>query len=67
MEKLKARYSNFELLRIISMVMVLVIHVLICLPRPTTEMVEGEPFKAIGFYLTDAISIICVNPLAELI
>ena len=61
MEKLKARYSNFELLRIISMVMVLVIHVLICLPRPTTEMVEGEPFKAICFYLTDAISIICVN------
>ena len=61
MEKNKERYSGFELLRIVAMILVLIVHVLICLPRPTTTFVIAEPFKAISFYFTDAISIICVN------
>lgn len=61
MDKIKERYSNFELLRIVAMILVLIVHVLICLPRPTTAFVIAEPFKAISFYFTDAISIICVN------
>lgn len=61
MSKVKVRYSNFELLRIIAMIGVLIIHVLIYLPRPTSSFVIAEPLKAIGFYLTDAISIVCVN------
>lgn len=61
MDKIKERYSNFELLRIVAMILVLIVHILICLPRPTTAFVIAEPFKAISFYFTDAISIICVN------
>jgi len=61
MEKIKERSSNFELLRIIAIVLVLIIHVLICLPRPTNSLVVEEPYKALAFYLTDSISIICVN------
>ena len=61
MDKIKERSSNFELLRIIAMVLVLIIHVLICLPRPTNSLVVEEPYKALAFYLTDSISIICVN------
>lgn len=61
MDKIKERSSNFELLRILAMILVLIVHVLICLPRPTTAFVIAEPFKAISFYFTDAISIVCVN------
>lgn len=61
MDKIKERYSGFELLRIVAMILVLIVHVLICLPRPTTDFAIAEPFKAISFYFTDAISIICVN------
>ena len=61
MDKIKERYSGFELLRIVAMILVLIVHVLICLPRPTTTFAIAEPFKAISFYFTDAISIICVN------
>lgn len=61
MEKIKERSSNFELLRIIAMILVLIIHVLICLPRPTSSLVIVAPLKALGFYFTDAVSIVCVN------
>lgn len=61
MEKIKERSSNFELLRIIAMILVLIIHVLICLPRPTSSLVIVAPLKALSFYFTDAVSIICVN------
>ena len=61
MEKNKERNSGFELLRIVAMILVLIVHVFICLPRPTTDFAIAEPFKAISFYFTDAISIICVN------
>ena len=61
MDQIKERSSNFELLRIVAMILVLIVHVLICLPRPTAAFVIAEPFKAISFYFTDAISIVCVN------
>ena len=61
MDKTKERMSGFELLRIIAMILVLIVHVLICLPRPTTTTIIEEPFKAIGFYITNSISIVCVN------
>lgn len=58
---MQERKSNFELLRIVAMILVLIIHVFLLLPRPTEVYVVKNPFKALEFYVVDAIAISCVN------
>lgn len=59
---LKTRQANIELLRIISMLLVLVIHYNVGTNGQTThEMVMNEPLKAIGVASLKSLSFVCVN------
>ena len=56
------RLSNFELLRIYAIFMVLVFHSNIhTLGIPTSETVLNKPFEAFGLFSVQGISVICVN------
>ena len=58
----KERLSNFELLRIIAMFLVLVVHAdFFALGAPNKEDVITEPLSSFGRYFFESISIICVN------
>lgn len=59
---LNTRQANIELLRIISMLLVLVIHYNVGTNGQTThEMVMNEPLKAIGVDSLKSLSFVCVN------
>lgn len=56
------RDSNMELLRIIAMILVMIVHANFrALPVPTTEECNLEITSSILRFLTESISIICVN------
>jgi|LAHS01.1.fsa_nt_gb surface polysaccharide O-acyltransferase-like enzyme len=55
------RDSNMELLRIISMVLVMVVHALILIPLPTKSACQDAPISSIIYYGVDSISIVCVD------
>ena len=56
------RDSNFELLRIIAMFLVLIVHAdYLSLGRPTQTQIIQEPFSSIGRIFFQAMSIACVN------
>ena len=56
------RQANIELLRIISMLLVLVIHYNVGINGQTShEMVMNEPLKAIGVASLKSLSFVCVN------
>lgn len=56
------RDSNFELLRVISMLMVLGLHAnFIALGEPTAEYVDANPIGAFLRYINEALCIVSVN------
>lgn len=56
------RKSNFELLRIISMLLVLIVHAdFFSLGEPTTTETISAPLSSFTRYFVESISIICVN------
>lgn len=58
----KSRYSNFELLRIIAMFLVLVVHAnFFTLSAPTIQEIETTPLPSFIRILLQSISILCVN------
>lgn len=60
--KYESRSLNIELLRIISMLLVMVIHYNVPINgQPHHNMVMDEPMKALGISLLKSISFICVN------
>lgn len=62
MEKSLKRQSNIELLRIISMFLVLVVHAdFFSLGRPTFDLLTLQPIQSFGQLLFQGLSIGCVN------
>ena len=58
----KTRQSNVELLRIITMILVMIVHANFrALSAPTVEEAVTAPSSAFLRFLTESISIICVN------
>lgn len=56
------RQLNIEILRIISMILVLVIHYNVSMNGDTShEMVMNEPWKAVGVASLKSLSFVCVN------
>lgn len=56
------RKSNIELLRIISMLLVLVVHAsFLALDCPSRELIISSPFSAFMRCFSESISIVCVN------
>ncbi|MCI6672316.1 MAG: acyltransferase family protein [Prevotella sp.] len=58
---MEIRLSNFELLRLVAMTMVLVIHVFIGISRPSQADTFNFPLQSLSFYAVNAFTIICVN------
>ena len=58
----KIRQSNVELLRIITMILVMIVHANFrALPSPTIEEVANVPTSSFLRFFTESVSIICVN------
>lgn len=58
----KIRQSNVELLRIITMILVMIVHANFrALPSPTIEEVANVPTSSFLRFLTESFAIICVN------
>lgn len=56
------RESNFELLRNLSMLMVLVIHAnFICLQRPMTDDLIADPISTSFRYFIESLGIVCID------
>lgn len=56
------RQSNFELLRIVAMFLVLIVHAdFFSLGRPSQEAMSGHPFSSMMRYVVESLALVCVN------
>ncbi len=59
---IKKRESNFELLRIIAMLLVMITHAtFLSLGIPTHEDSISTPYNSFGIFLSQSFSTVCVN------
>lgn len=56
------RQSNFELLRIVAMFLVLIIHAnFYSINPPTNEEILGHPLSSMMRYVVESLALVCVN------
>ncbi len=56
-EQIKIRESNFELLRIVAMLLVILVHIVATFNFPTIEDISKAPIESFGFNLASTLSL----------
>lgn len=57
----KVRDSNMELLRIISMILVMIVHTIILIPIPSVRECHDNTLISLAYFFVDSCSVVCVN------